>query len=133
MLGEQKNDLMTFEETQDGYLACPESKLLQPQNYVWDWKFHIAVLPTEENLAKARKALEAFFATDPLNKNKEKHYPRIKIISSKVDPAIWNPTLSASISEPVTDRDQRGKEICVYMSTHGNKDEFLLSPEEYKA
>jgi predicted transcriptional regulator len=124
----QQNAISKFKGADEGFATCYEADIDDPEGR--DWQFRIAVLPTPDNLQKARAVLDNFVSTEPLYQQKDSLYPRIKIIGPKHNPSQWNPTLSSLTSEPVADRDQRGKEICVYMSVH--KSQYMLSPSEYK-
>lgn len=72
------------------------------------WQLRIAVKPTHENIQKAMRALSK---VEQLNQNNQ--HPSFKIFNIPATtgtPEGWDGCVTGA------DRDQRGKEICIYMS-----------------
>ncbi|HHF7374982.1 DUF5617 domain-containing protein [Legionella bozemanae] len=69
------------------------------------WQFRISILPTRENALKALNALAT------LEQFQSTQHPEFKVFlpDDNNDLSSWDPTFRGG------DRDQRGKEICVYM------------------
>lgn len=75
------------------------------------WQFRIAIKPTRDNTLKAARALKK------IKQFQEDEHPEFKVFIPDADNQLhtWDRTLNGG------DRDQRGKEICVYMEySRGN-------------
>lgn len=86
------------------------------------WQFRVSVLPTQENLVKAFDALSSI---QYLHNNMA--HPLFKIINTQNDFKVWDAQL-----HDITDRDQRGKEICVYIPYDSKKKSFVFNKDYYK-
>lgn len=86
------------------------------------WQFRIAVYPSQENLEKAFNALKSInYLHNP------QAHPLLKIINTGNDFSTWDGALCDA-----SDRDQRGKEICVYLPYNSSKSSFVFTQEHIK-
>jgi len=86
------------------------------------WQFRVAILPTKENLEKALTALNNL----PLFK--EENHPTAKLIQiDNTDLTTWDGTIADA-----SDRDQRGKELCVYLPYDSAGEKFRFNQTEVK-
>lgn len=122
-----------------GYVDIPPSRGPNDQRQ-HGWQFRMSIKPTQENLAKA---VEALLTIDVLCKTE--NHPIFKIMSPKSLPngrldlgGHWDATLAFSeakesrVSPASMDRDQRGKEICVYMEFDSDKNAYQFTRAHYK-
>lgn len=86
------------------------------------WQFRISVYPEQENLIKAFQALQAY--CERLDGS-----IGCKLISLGEDNDLQK--IDATRTD-AGDREQRGKEICVYMPYDDQKNSFVYTPENYK-
>lgn len=93
-----------------------------------EWEFRIAVYPSRENMIKAAKALEKVFSQEKMRGIVFKclSLSKMEDASSKA----WDGT-QALFGEP-SDRDQRGKEICVYMRYDCRTNQYQRTPAQWK-
>lgn len=91
------------------------------------WQFRISVFPSKKNLLKARAALENLFST---KKYANGNHPHTKIYLGE---EYWDTvTEKPPIDSCVADRNQAGKEICVYMDWNSQKQTYQFSANDYK-
>ncbi|BCA95603.1 hypothetical protein TUM19329_19640 [Legionella antarctica] len=80
------------------------------------WQFRVAILPTKTNLESALNALNGLSVFNGPN------HPTAKIIQIETnDLTQWDGTLADA-----ADRDQRGKELCVYLPYNSVTNKFLF-------
>lgn len=85
------------------------------------WQFRVSILPTEANINKAFTALNNKLAL-------ANDHPDIKLAYLRDNEInLWDGTLSDG-----SDRDQRGKELCVYMDRVQGGTNFAFSEEYIK-
>lgn len=89
--------------------------IVDQTNSLPSWQFRISIKPTRKNALKAVKALAT------IEQFQTRFHPEFKVFlpDDNNNLSTWDPTFNGG------DRDQRGKEICVYM-------EYLLSKEKPK-
>lgn len=97
-------------------------------DYGMFWQFRMSILPTEDNLNKAFNVISQF---EPLNEKDDKNNficPNAKLIQlNSNNMNEWDGTLMDA-----SDRDQRGKELCVYLPYDERTGSFLFSEEYIK-
>lgn len=87
------------------------------------WQFRVAILPTKDNLAKARTALNQL---DSLSASDD--HPTAKLFQIQDDDlSTWDGTIADA-----SDRDQRGKELCVYMPYDDRIPGFVFTQDKIK-
>jgi hypothetical protein len=95
-----------------------------------EWEFRISVLPTQENLNKVVTALSKVFAHPS---NDDIAFKCLVLNEEKQNDASslgWDGT-QTQLNAP-SDRDQRGKEICIYMRYDPEKKQYQRTPLQWK-
>jgi len=111
--------------TKSGWVGL-EGKPQCDTNPPYGWQLRMSINPTQANIKKAGKALAA--TLEKFSNNHNQRHPGMKLFLSPDTAGIpWDGTL-AYTDQP--DRDQRGKELCIYMETH--RETFAFSPDELK-
>lgn len=91
------------------------------------WEFRIAVLPSRENLNNAVEALKIVFQKE---ENAGIDF-KCLVLNNEEDAKLvsegWDGTIASG-----SDRDQRGKEICVYMAFDPQTNQYQRSPDQFK-
>lgn len=91
-----------------------------------EWQFHIAILPTKENLSKAMFAIAELF-------DQKKYDFVFRVLSLNNNECNWDGALFDPKKEPApSDRDQRGKEMSVSMRFNPKTQSFECTPEQWK-
>lgn len=122
----QKEYFLRRIKTQSGYVMCP------PQQNIDDledraWQFRISVFPNKENLEKAAIVLADIFEGlefKCLMLNDEERDDVRKI--------PWDGTSVGFDQGGASDRDQRGKEVCVYMRFDSQEKAYEAYPSQWK-
>lgn len=97
------------------------------------WEFRIAVRPTADNLRKATVALYEVMGKDKYSDIEFKCFSLSETrTTAKQNEFLANSWDGTTRNEGDTDRDQRGKEICVYMTYLSSENKYYFSPEEWK-
>ncbi len=112
-----------------GYvLSNPQTELSDSSNngLSRDWQFRIAIDPEPSNIQKAAEVLAEIF-----HKNNRDLQFKVFIppANSKNADSTWDGTQKSNSD---TDRDQRGKEVCVYMRYDERTGRYEMTPEEWK-
>ncbi len=112
-----------------GYvLSNPQTEISDSSNngLSRDWQFRIAIDPEPSNIQKAAEVLAEIF-----HKNNRDLQFKIFIppANSNNTESVWDGTQKSSGD---TDRDQRGKEVCVYMRYDERTGRYEMTPEEWK-
>ena len=111
-----------------GYvLSKPQTELYDSNNdsESRDWRLRIAIDPDPQNIQKAARVLADLF-------HKKNRDLELKIfVFPLVNPATsWVGTQKSIVDD--TDRDQRGKEVCVYMRYDECRHKYEISSEIVK-
>lgn len=96
------------------------------------WELRLSILPEKTNLDRAFSALKQVLEPQVKNPN----HPKLKIVKLQSNPATdeesvdlsgWDGTLGDAL-----DRDQRGKEICIYLPYDSKNKKFQFSGPQLK-
>lgn len=93
------------------------------------WEFRIAIYPSRDNLNKAINALSHVFSNEQHAEIAFKCFA-LNNPNEDADEIVrlqWDGTTAQG-----TDRDQRGKEICVYMTYSPQAKQYIRTPEQWK-
>lgn len=105
--------------------SSPDPKIkYDPQEKPREWEFRIAVLPHKDNLNMAAQALASVFSRP---ENAGIDFKCLFWNREAYAPEEWDGTLGFG-----SDRDQRGKEICVYMAYNPQTDTYQRTPAQWK-
>ncbi len=88
------------------------------------WQFRIAIKTSSKNLKRAAMVL-----ADVLS-DKDYHF-KCFIFGEASSDSAWDGTMIETL-DTATDRDQRGKEFCVYMHYNAATDKYQRTPNEWK-
>ncbi len=112
-----------------GYvLSNPQTEISDSSNngLSRDWQFRIAIDPEPSNIQKAAEVLAEIF-------HKNNRDLQFKVFIPPANPknseSVWDGTQKSSGD---TDRDQRGKEVCVYMRYDERTRKYEMTPEDWK-
>jgi hypothetical protein len=123
---QRKQKFKNNAKTASGFVSYPSSDEIKVDNSLWELR--IAIEPTRENLNKAADLLaEKLSSIHPdisfkvlfLNDEQKKQ--------TEIHQVSWDPSF-----DPKTDRNQRGKECCIFMNFDKTKGTYELPPEEWK-
>lgn len=91
------------------------------------WEFRISLLPEPENLKKAAKLLGPIFAAEDLE------FEFLSLNGPDPSKWSWDATEAKLDDQGSSDRDQRGKECCVYVRFPVGSDIAEKTPTQLKA
>lgn len=101
----RKSRLLTGTENKSDWFEVQSQSIHDDADENAFWQFRVSILPTRDNAIKAVNALQT------LQQFNQPYHPQLKVFIPSLtnDLSTWDASISGG------DRDQRGKEICVYM------------------